>query len=501
MKSSIISLSFLLLTLWSCTDKQAIEVKNNFNSFIAQNHEVVSYGKVSLNDLLEKSDLESLPSFGQIIKKQFESLKVSIGVDQPIYFALDGPLNRDGMPSRSYLFFQINNKDSVEAMFSEMGYFFEQQDNLFYAEDESMALGFNDDMAVMLIGSYEDNMKDLIYNAFIEASKGNINERIAKVLDLEGDALIASHIENLYSTANTDLNNLPQDQQELLKEMALNAHYATTIDFRNGEIAVDGTAYFDEALTQAMVFKDMDDFDPLAALGVTDPIIAFYANIDIPKMETLMEKFYPDPVKELYKSMGTTGLILKGLGGEGINALVNGRMALALSTPPVDFNFQKNPPPGMTFYAGVGAASSSIIDILIDLADAGEVERIEKGVFRYNGMEAKLTGKSFTLKTLEDINTPRIKGRSKLPRGCEGFGVKPMAFYVDLKALFAADIEIRSSDLKSILDLLDFMYMEADNEGSSFKIIVQDDSINILKLIVDTLRNDLEEMIGSGMSV
>lgn len=501
MKSIIFLLLFLLFISQSCKDKQATEVKNNFNSFIAQNNEAVSYGKVSLGDLLKKSDLESLPSFGEIIKKQFESLKVSIGVDQPIYFALDGPLNRDGMSKRSYFFFQINNKDSVEAMFSEMGYFFEEEEKIFYAEDATLALGFNNDMAIMVTGGYDDDLKELTYNAFREASNKDVNERIAKVLDLSGDILIASHLENLYNTGNTDLNSLPEDQQKLLKEMAANAHYATTIDFRNGEIAIDGNAYFDEALQKAMVFKDMGDFDPLKGMNVEQPLMAFYANIDVPKMEQLMEQFYPDPVKELYKSMGTTGLILKGLGGEGINALVNGQMALALEAAPVDFNFKGELPPNMTFYAGVGAASSSIVDVLVDFADAGEIQRVEKGVFKYNGMEAKLSGKSLLVRTTAEDDTPKIMGRKELPKGCEGFGVKPMAFYLDLKALFAADIDIRSNDLKSILELLDFVYMEADNTGSKVKIMLKDDSKNVLKAIVDALRNDLEEIISSGIPV
>lgn len=502
MKSISFSLLFLLFIMQSCNDKQASEVKNSFNSFIAQNSEAVSYGKVSLGDLLEKSDLESLPSFGEIIKKQFNSLKVSIGVDQPIYFALDGPLNREGMPKRSYFFFQINNKDSVEAMFSEMGYFFEEEGNIFYAEEETMALGFNEDMAIMMTGTYDDNLKELIYSAFKEASNKEINERIANVLDLKGDILIASHIENLYNTGNTDLNSLPEDQQKLLKEMAANAHYATTIDFRNGEISIDGSAYFDEALSKAMVFKDMKGFDPLAEMNVERPLMAFYANIDVPKMELLMEKFYPDPVKQLYKSMGTTGLILKGLGGEGVNALVNGQMAFAFANAPVDFNFNDEQlPPGMTFYAGVGGASGSIIDVLVDFADAGDIERVDQGVFRYNGMEAKLSGKSLIVKSLNKENSPKIMGRTELPEGCEGFGVKPMAFYLDLKALFATDLEIRSNDLKSITDLLDFVYMEADNEGSSIKIILKDPSKNVLKAVVDALRGDLEEIISSGMPV
>lgn len=501
MKIIYSSLILLVVFFQSCEDKQATAVKNNFSSFIAQNEGAVSYGKVSLGDLLEKSDLKSLPSFGEVIKNQFESLKVSIGVDQPIYFALDGPLDRDGMPKRSYFFFQINNKDSVEAMFSEMGYFFEEENDLFYAAEESMALGFNDDMAIMLQGQYEDDLKTLVYDAFKEASAKNEDERIASVLDLEGDILIASHLENLYNTGNTELNKLPEDQQKLLKEMAANAHYATTIDFRNGEIAIDGKAYFDEALSKAMVFKDMGDFDPMAEMNVERPLMAFYANVDVPKMEQLMEKFYPEPVKELYKSMGTTGLILKGLGGEGINALVNGQMAMALATAPVDFKFDDELPSGMTFYAGVGGASSSIVDVLVDLADAGDITRVEKGLFRYNGMEAKLSGKSLIVKTLNNENSPKIMGREQFPEGCEGFGVKPMAFYLDLKALFAADIDVRSSDLKSVIDLLDFAYMEADNEGSAFKIIFKDDSKNVLKAVVDALRGDLEEMIGSGMPI
>lgn len=500
MKIFYVSLFVLLFIAQGCADKQTTEVKNNFNSFLSQNNEVVSYGKVSIGDLLGKSDLESLPNFGKIIKNQFESLKVSIGVDQPIYFALDGPLNRDGIPKRSYFFFQINNKDSVEAMFSEMGYFFEKENDVFYAEEETMGLGFNNDMAIMLSGGFDEDLKGLIYDAFNKASVKNVNERIVKVLNLKGDILIASHLENLYRTGNTDLNNLPKDQQELLKEMAKNAHYVTTIDFRDGEIAIDGNAFFDEALAQAMVFKDMEDFDPLAEMQVDQPLMAFYANIDIPKLEKLMEQFYPDPVKELYKSMGTTGMILKGLGGEGVNTLVNGQMAMALSAVPIDFDFNKNElPHGMIFYAGVGAASSSIVDVLVDFADAGDVERLEKGVFRYNDMEVRLSNKKLMMKTLDDGSVPEIKGRSQLPRGCEGFGFKPMAFYLDLKALFATDLEIRSSDLKSIIEQLDFVYMEADNSGAAIKILFKDDTKNALKAIVDALRNDLEGMISSGM--
>ena len=102
-----------VIVLSACSDKAKWEVKNAVASFVSNQEESVGFGYIDINALLTKSEIFDVSPIGTVIRQNSERIGASFDLNQNIFYALDGPLSRKGIPERVFAFAQVKSDVST----------------------------------------------------------------------------------------------------------------------------------------------------------------------------------------------------------------------------------------------------------------------------------------------------------------------------------------------------------------------------------------------------
>lgn len=480
----LISVLVFSALITSCGDSKHEGLDKYVGHYLNDNAEAIIVIRMDVSSVMEKSDLKNLPDVGFELLETFNKIDSSMALNEKVYLVSSGPLDAEGMPQNTALFIAVKNKDEAAKMFNEMGYFFEEENGVNIHNEDGLALGYTDELVIIGLTTLDTDSKNFVLTAFEKSKKGKVNEDAMKNMDYEGDIVISLNLENLYATANTDLNKLPIQQQEKIKKMAKNSFVNTTLSFNTGEVVVETHLEFNEALDKAMFFNESGNVDILTKLGPGKPIAAFSINLDLDKMETLMMDVYPEGMKDMYKNMGPQGLILKAIGGGKLSSFVNGEFAVAITGFSELMVFAI---PQVNVYSGLGESSGDFSDLLIALLEEQEAVKTGEGVFDYEGMKIKFDKSSIFVSSDTTLTNEQL-GNSpmQVPNGLTSFGKKPFTFYIDFSMLKSNNAGMFSDEASVIIEELDYIYFEADNKKAKLIIKTTDGSVNVLKKSVDT---------------
>jgi hypothetical protein len=205
-----------LLMLASCgKDENKVKIKSAVASFATSQQDVIGYGYIHIKQMLDKSKLAELKGIGNGIADIFTSLESGVNLESGIHYVLTGPIDKNGMPDKVFAFFPVENKDSLKVKLEqEMGYLFEEEDGLMMYDDMSTAIGFNDEIAIVVMTQFGADSKEELKSAFIKTTNKDQNPKIVEILDLETDILLGTNLSNLYNTSNTSLNALPAKRKK-----------------------------------------------------------------------------------------------------------------------------------------------------------------------------------------------------------------------------------------------------------------------------------------------
>ena len=474
----------ILLFITSCGGSKREGLDKYVGQYLNENTEAIIAMRMDVSAIMDKSDLKNVPDVGAQLLETFYKIDSSMALSEKIYVVASGPLNYEGMPENTALFVSVKNQKTTEKMFNEMGYFFEEVDGIHLHDEDGLAIGYTQDLAIIGLTSTNTLAKDFVIEAFAKAKAGKVSEVVMKNMDYEGDMVISLNLQNLYSTSNTDLNKLPIQQQEKIEKLVKNSFVNTTLSFNTGEIVMETHLEFNEELQKAMFFDETGNTDVLTKLGPGKPIAAFSMNLDLDKMETFMMDVYPEGMKEMYKNLGPQGLILKAIGGGKLSNFVNGEFALAITGFSEMMVFAI---PQVTIYAGLGASSGDFSELLMALLEGEEAEEVGEGIFAYEGMKIKFNSSSIFVSSDNKLTNQQL-GNSpmEVPAGIAGFGKKPFTFYIDFTMLKSGEAEMITGDIDIVIQELEYIYFEADNKKAKLIIKTTDGSVNVLKKSVDT---------------
>jgi hypothetical protein len=474
----------ILLLITSCGGSKREGLDKYVGQYLNENAEAIIAMRMDVSAIMDKSDLKNVPDVGAQLLETFYKIDSSMALSEKVYIVASGPLDHEGMPENTALFISVKNQEEAAKMFNEMGYFFEEADGINLHDEDGLAIGYTEDLAIIGLTASENEAKLFVIEAFAKAKKGDVNEVVMNNMDYEGDMVISLNLQNLYATSNTDLNKLPIQQQEKIKQLAKNSFVNTTVNFNIGEIVVETHLEFNEELQNAMFFDETGNTEILSKLGPGSPIAAFSMNLDLDKMESFMMTVYPEGIKDIYKNLGPQGIILKAIGGGKLSSFVNGEFALAVTGFSEMMVFAI---PQVNIYSGLGESSGDFSDLLIALLEGQEANKIGEGVFDYEGMKVKFNPSSIFV-TSDTIMTNEQLGNSpmQVPKGINGFGEKPFTFYIDFTMLKSAEVEMLTGDANVVIQELEYIYFEADNKKAKLIIKTTDSSVNVLKKSVDT---------------
>jgi len=195
-------------------------------------------------------------------------------------------------------------------------------------------------------------------------------------------------------------------------------------------------------------------------------------NLDMKKLQSFINEYSPNTMKELGEAMGGPAAFVLASGGD--NALSNlftGELAGVMVGEPnamegiSDFNF----------YLGLGNQGKSFAEGMKGLLEAtmAKVELTNKGLSVYSNMN----------------NIPKAGQKMKIPSGCEVFGKKGVTAFVYLEGVDLSAFEFE--DEQKIIYLIKYVTFEMDENGSKIVIKAKDGKENMLKQSVDFMVKEL----------
>lgn len=250
-------IALLSSLLISCdSNKKKKNLQDSFVSLVTNHEEVVGYGYVDVASIVEKGDLTSITSIGKMVESNFTKISNAIVTKGKIFYALTGPLDRDGMPASVISIAKVNNKDSVRKVFTEMGYDFEEEKEKLVHYDMTTAIGIDDDFIVVVTADFQGDPKKAMMEAYTKMNDKDRDDRIMAVISEETDILIATHLQNLYGTSSTSLSSLPEAQQKEIASMVENSHISTSVSFNSGNLTIHtNTSRVSDAMKETYFFK------------------------------------------------------------------------------------------------------------------------------------------------------------------------------------------------------------------------------------------------------
>ena len=140
---------------------------------------------------------------------------------------------------------------------------------------------------------------------------------------------------SLYTTSNTDLEDLDDDVKKELDEALTDTYIQTIVKFEDGAAILETKNYFSEKLKGQMFF-DSDESAPIVAkLGKGKARFGLSMNLDMKKMQSFIDSYSPETMQDLSSLMGGPAqMALMAAGDDGLAGLFNGKFGVVMLGDP-----------------------------------------------------------------------------------------------------------------------------------------------------------------------
>lgn len=375
-------LSFLafLFVVVSCNKKNDKDTQSVSESYF-MNHEMVSFGKIDVNQIQQMAELDKIPLLGALVGSQIENIKKGVDVKTPIYFGFE--LNND--ETKMTAFAKVENKDSLKSILAGEGYSFETIDDMLLAEEDGMIIAFNESFATIQTGDKLDGKKfiqDLKQNLTKESDDKNLVQTIQKTLSFDSPISITASLEKLNSINLSDLGSTIKTtkvKDDLNKD--LYQHF--NILFNKGDITINTETLGDTKQLSKLNFIGKNTFaNKIRLTGKESFYLALNANFA--KIEQAQKSVFAEILKEINK---------EGLAGIGnfiskdhpLTSLASGELFVASQPNTVDF---MKPFTSFLIRSNNAEMKQYITDFLFKLDENANVnvtsDAIEGSVFNQN---------------------------------------------------------------------------------------------------------------------
>ncbi|MES2798943.1 MAG: hypothetical protein V4638_02930 [Bacteroidota bacterium] len=470
----ILSFSLLFVLLVACGKKENKSIESYLSSFIGQNEAVSLFGKVQLKSILEKGEYSKIPIFGVLAQGELNGMKNEINVDAPIYFALEGPFSEDGIPASSYVFAEVKNADSLAANLKQRGFDLEEKDGIKMASSGDVAIGFQNNLFILVSKADEFDGNDLLAKAFEAVYEDEAGGHVNSILKGKGDIVYGVSIANLVNSSNTELKNLPKDKLKAFEQLVNNSFVAGSIKLENGSATFQTNNLFSPDLKKSMFLKEDNSAAIRALLGTGQPRLGVSLNIDMKKMQSFLNTYAPNALNELSEEIGgPMEMALLTAGDDGLAGLFNGQLGMVMmGDPSADGTFT----PNFNVHVGLEKTGQTLAQTFQGFLQRGmaQVDLTEKGLSAYSNANY----------------LPKQGAMISVPQGCESFGKKGICLFANLDGLNLENFELEGA--QKLLNIVKYASIEVDNNGVKIYLKAKDDNANIVKQVVTYLMQELE---------
>ena len=479
---TITAFGFSIILLLSCNKNNQGEDSTikSVTSFINETKNITVFGKIKTQSILNKAEYQKIPKIGFILSSVINEFKNTVDLNNPIYYALEGPFDKNAMPNTIYAFIEINNSDSLIKNLTQKGYDFNKAKKFDFTEIGKISIGISNNLAVIITKQYKINSEKELAIIFEKTRKQSFEKenKIGKILKSNEDIVIGVNYNSLYSTANTELNKLSIDKQNELNDITENSYSKLSISFNKGELKLNTENYISKKFKEILFLKDNNSTEQfITKLGNGSPRIGLTLNLDLNKIENFISKYTNTSFTKLAEEIGGPLQMAIMMGGEKpLSNLFSGEFgAIIIGEPKEDGTFV----PDFNIYLGLGKKGKPLAEMAQSFLSNGTMKTIvdRKGISCYSS----------------EKNMPLINSNLNLPDNLKDFGLKPISGFINLKDMDISSFEL-SGGIK-VLNILESIKFNMDNKKGEIVITSKDKSKNILKSSIDFYQKELETQI------
>ena len=317
---------FVFILSNACSDKEKTKTTEDaFVSYVDNSPSSTFFGKVVLKEFIENMDYKSLPKLNVLISKEVSTISKGLDLNEPIYFAVDSLLQKDGSPSGIYVFLKVKNKDSLADKLSSMGYLIEPSEKNLNVMGKHLSGQISNNFAVLHLSKYAS--KNTI-NQAIQKTALPVNSNIKSIIKRKSAFSLHVHLEHIQQIIDNVLIERAASKKNELIALYKNSFISMDFNLKKetliGEIKFD----FNSSLKKRLFFKQNAQLN-LANVAKNDFVSGIGLSIDPLKTDLFINDFYPSLLMELSKNNLSLQLALMSLGDRPISNLISGEVGFA----------------------------------------------------------------------------------------------------------------------------------------------------------------------------
>ena len=386
-------------------------------------------------------------------RQEFEALEKVIDFSVPLYYAVEGPLDLNSNPSATYAFITIKDNEKFIDELTSRGFDVNKKGDLSYSEDGDFAIGIKKNVAIVVVQNKEFDAEKLMIATFEKAESDLAGGKTDEILAQTGDFVLGMNVASLYSTSNTELEKLSTEKQKSLKELVKDSYIQTIVKFEDGAAIIETKNYFSDALKAKMFFNSDSKAPVLSKLGKGNARVGFSTNIDMKKLQALVDEYSPGAISDLMGTLGRDAQMALMFTGSDMSKIFTGQM-------------------GVVMLGDLGANGSMIPAFNVFLGLEKDGDKV------YSSSE----------------NTSK-NGGLKIPDGCESFGKSGINAFVNLDGVNFDDFDLEGE--VNVIRVIKYITFEYNNDGGRIYIKAKEGKENILKQAMKVMVKELESEINN----
>ncbi len=478
---TITAFGFSIILLLSCNknNQDKDSTIKSVTSFINETKNITVFGKIKIQSILNKAEYQKIPKIGFILSSVINEFKNTVDLNNPIYYALEGPFDKNAMPNTIYAFIKIQSSDSLIDNLTQKGYDFNKAKNFDFTEIGKISIGISNNLAIIITKQNKINSEKELAIIFEKTRKQSFEKenKIGKILKSNEDIVIGVNYNSLYSTANTELNKLSIDKQNELNDITENSFSKITISFNKGELKLNTENYVSNKFKEILFLNENNSKQIISKLGNGEPRVGLILNLNIVKIENIINKYTNTSFAKIGEEIGGPFQLAIMMGGDKpLSNLFSGQFgALLIGEPKNDGTFI----PDFNLFLGLGDKGQPLAEMARSFLSNGTMKTVvnRKGISCYSS----------------EKNMPLLNSNLKIPDNLKDFGLKPISGFINLK-----DIDISSFELSGgmkIFNIIESIKFNMDNTNGEMIIKTKDKTKNILKSSIDFYQKELETQI------
>lgn len=500
MKKIFKKLTILMIGLSSflfvaCGKKSSSNLQNSFHSFVQNQENVIAYGYIDLDQLIEKTDILNLPMFGAMVAEQLKSIKSAIHLKDKIYMVAE---SEDITEQEPFLLtiMSVNNIDSLKSILSLGGYYFEEENGIQISEDMNTALGYNQEFIAIAFGQRNIG-KEKVLNFFnhVENNKEKVNIEFEENEDL----MVVSDFNTFNHSMQAQNAFREHMDEDYLNKLSEGAKVKFGMSFLNGEMTMNYDYFLNEEMKEDLDIYRKSNFDIQKDLGAGFAYAFMNLGIDTEKAENYMNKLMPESTDYAFEQMGAIGLLLKSAGHNKFSEIFKGDIAFAITNMPAMENPENI---GIHGILSLQELNFSMIEMLEAADLAGEVEKLEENRYKVGDVIVKLDDEQVLHIFSPMANEIDMNGSGESlkvdDRLVGKLNADDMVMIFDAKNAFEK-MNIGDAKLNKFVSIFDFVEITGNSSNAKVIIKLTNAKHNFLKVMLDTAMEVYGDNLNNGM--